>query len=319
MASNPTPKQISKIAQRYIDKYYSETEKKDEYIYQVPTSELDEFGDFLRTDKGRVFFCFYPLSEQEYDENHKHFATAQFIQPNYLGLKDDKLKLGLNIVIPTRNGEVDRTMLVEIIAHELNHAYTTYHEIKQKHVSHPIGLFASLADMFKSKKHKYTYTDKTNRYINIMPTGSGTLHDDFRWIGYFGVQTEVNANLAGINAYLYEHNGDASKLSDCRTYILFQRMRDTLEKLKENATTEDWMWAQKNATYIYNRKEESVSQFKNRYIKYYENLFDDFQRNVDKIVNKYKNKSDLFKTGQENINNKNIQHQLINQLQNQKN
>ena len=305
MSLKPTPQKISQIVQRYIDKYQSETVKKDEYIYQLPTSECGELGDFLRDDAGRAYLCFYPLSNEKYDDEHNEFMTAQFFPPNYLGLKDNKIKLGLNVVIPTRNGYVDKAQVVEIIAHELNHAYTTWHEIQQKHVSNPIGIIAAVADIFKSKKHKYTYSEKQKKYDDIMPSNSGSLRDDFRWVGYFGVRTEINANLAGIDAFLYEHNGKTSKLSQSRGYQTYKIVRKKFEKLKQSATDSDWEWAMKNATYIYQRKNETVSQFKNRYIKYYENIFNEFNNKVEKIINKYKNKSDKFKSGRTNILSKN--------------
>lgn len=304
MSSEPKPKNISKVVQRYIERYQSETAQKKEYIYQLSPSEIGELADFLRNDSGRAYICFYPLSEEEYDKNFQHFATAQFIQPKYMALKDNKLKLGLNIVIPTRNGHVDRSLIVELIAHELNHAYTTWHEIKQKHISHPVGIIASIKDALKSQKHKYTYTKRIQRYSDILPTNDNTMHDEFRWVGYFGVQTEQNANLAGIDAFLTEHNNDASKLKNSRGYQLFNIIYNRLKNIKENATEEDWKWAQKNATYINNRANETLSQFKKRYIKYYENLFSEFQIKVNKILDKHKMKSAKFKSAQNKLNQK---------------
>lgn len=61
----------------------------------------------------------------------------------------------------------------------------------------------------------------------------------------------------------------------------------------------------KKATYIYQRKSETLSQFKNRFIKYYENVFNEFDKKVEKIINKYKNKSDNFRSGRANILSKN--------------
>ena len=227
--------------------------------------------------------------------------SADYIFPNYIGLKNDKLKLGLNVVIPTRNGIVDKAAVVEIIAHELNHAYTTWHEIKQNHVSHPISIIATIKDYLSPKKHKYTFTDRLIKYNNIIPINSGSLCDDFRWVGYIGVRTEINAILAGIDAFLYEHNGKTSKLSQSRGYKTINIIYNKFKNLITNASDEYWKWAQKNATYIYNRKNESLSKFKNRYIKYYENIFQEFDKKIDKIIDKYNNKSDKFKSGKANI------------------
>ena len=301
MSIKPTPQKISKLVHRYINKYQSETINQDQYIYQIHPSEFSDFGDFLRTDSGRAFICFYPLSEQQYDKESNEFMAATFYPPNYMALKDNKIKLGLNVVIPTRNGYVDTPLVVEIIAHELNHAYATWNEIKQKHISHPISIIASVADIFKSKKHKYTYSERLKKYDNILPNNNGSLRDDFRWVGYFGTQTEINANLAGIEAFLYEHHGNSSKLSQSRGYQTFEIVRKKLKKLTQNAIDADWAWAQKNATYIGLRKDESLNNFKKRYIKYYDKKFNEFDEKVKKIINKYSNKSYKFESARANI------------------
>lgn len=305
MSLKATPQKISNLVQRYIDKYQSDQNHRDEYIYQLTPSECGEFADFLRSDSGRAFICFYPLSEQQYDKESNEFMTATFYPPKYMALKDNKIKLGLNVVIPTRNRYVDRALVVEIIAHELNHAYTTWNEIKKRHISHPIGIIASVADIFKSKKQKYTYSERLQKYDNIIPTNNGSLRDDFRWVGYFGVQTEINANLAGIDAFLYEQGGDISKLPHSRGYQTFKIVHKKFKNLIKTATETDWQWAQKNATYIGLRQNENLSQFKNRYIKYYEHIFNEFEAKINKITAKYTNKKDKFKSARITILSKN--------------
>lgn len=288
MSLKPTPQKISRIVHRYIKRYQSEQYDKKEYIYRLSPNECGEFGEFLRNDSGRAYICFYPLTPQQYNQTHDEFMSAQFYMPNYMSLKDNKLKLGLNVVIPTKNKIVETANVVEIIAHELNHAYTTWFEIQQKHNSHPVGIIATIADKFKSKKYKYTFSDRLKRYDNIIPNNTNDIHDDFRWVGYIGVRTEINAILAGIDAFLYEHNGNISKIKQSRGYKTINIVRKKFENLKQKASDADWIWAQKNATYIYNRKNEHLSQFKNRFIKYYNNVFFEFDKKIEKIINKYK-------------------------------
>lgn len=77
MSLKPAPEKISKIVQRYIDKYKSETIKKYEYIYKLTPSECGEFGDFLRSDSGRAFLCFYPLSNEKYNNKSDKFKSGK--------------------------------------------------------------------------------------------------------------------------------------------------------------------------------------------------------------------------------------------------
>lgn len=299
MSLKPSPQKISEIVQRYIDKFQADKRDRGEYIYFVPPKECAELADFIRDDAARTAFCFYPLSPEKYDKEHDQFMFASYIKPIYQALKNGKLRLDMNIVIPARGREVDRAKLVEILTHELNHAYEFYNELKQGHISSPIGIFATIKDMFDSKNHKYTYTQRMQKYDEVMPIGSGSLYDDFRWVGYFCTETEINANLAGIEAFLYEHKGDLSKLSESRGYQSFVIIRDKLEKIKTQATDDDWQWARKKALYIHNRKDETLGQFKKRYVKYYENMFDKFEKKVEKIKNKIK--TDKFKSASNKI------------------
>ena len=308
MSIKPTPEKISKFVQRYIDKYHSDTTGKKEYIYKVPVSELAELGDFIHHKYGRAFMCFYPLSAKEYDETEEQSLAAQFHLPKLLKLKDNKLELGLNVVINTRDGAVNRDHIVEMVAHELNHAYATYRELQQNYISHPIWTVAYYADKFRAKKHKlkYTYTQRNERYGKVFPKLDQTFHDNFRWIAYFFTQTEMNATLAGIEAFLYEHNNDISKLEHSYGYQNFLNSKYTFDEIKEKATDADWAWVQKNATYIYNRKDEPVSRFKNRYLKYYENMFKKFEEKLNKIIIKQNDISNKFKSGSVKLQQKQI-------------
>ena len=61
-------KEILSVIDKYINKYNSEKSPKYETIYTLPPSDAAMLGDnFIRNDASRVFFCFYRLSPNEYD------------------------------------------------------------------------------------------------------------------------------------------------------------------------------------------------------------------------------------------------------------
>lgn len=106
--------------------------------------------DFIRDDVSRVFFCFYRLKPEQYDDGKaQEFADAFFINGN--SLKNGKLKLELNINMPVRvDGNtvtVDRSMMAEILTHELTHAYRKSKEFAAGHYK---WSFPGL-DFFKEK------------------------------------------------------------------------------------------------------------------------------------------------------------------------
>ena len=97
MSIKPTPKKISNFVEKYIKLFQSDPTISSEYIYKVPASELNNLGDFLRDDDCRVYLCFYPLSDQEYDKKNDEFMFAEYHYPKRMTLKDGKLKLELRL------------------------------------------------------------------------------------------------------------------------------------------------------------------------------------------------------------------------------
>ena len=61
--------EILHLVDEYINKYKSEQTNKYETIYRVPASDASKMGpEFIRDDKARVFFCFYRLPPEQYDD-----------------------------------------------------------------------------------------------------------------------------------------------------------------------------------------------------------------------------------------------------------
>lgn len=303
MSIKPTPKKISNFVEKYIKLFQSDPTISSEYIYKVPASELNNLGDFLRDDDCRVYLCFYPLSDQEYDKKNDEFMFAEYHYPKRMTLKDGKLKLELNVVIPAKDRYVDKAKIVEIIAHELDHAYETWHKLQpttntNTNTDNKLSYFAKL---FKTAKKRKTIKKQLKDYDNILPQQDGTFHDDFRWVAYFCVDLEISANLAGINAFLQENNNDKTKLELSRGYQTFQIIKEKFEKIKTNATNSDWAWAQRNVSYIGTNKQENVSDFKKRFIEYYEHKFNEFENNLKKITTKTNDKHNTLKSASDKL------------------
>ena len=224
------------------------------------------------------------------------FAEGSTMFPhNKIHLNQDGLGFGINACVPARNGIIDRALLNEILSHELMHAYLVYNECLDGHISHPNPSKRRKIDN-KSKQQtnvKYTYTDKKDRYNDILLgiKNDKSIRDKFHWIGYSLVTDEINATIAGVDAFLFEHNGDYKKLPECRSINMMKTIYDFLQEIITSATDADWEYCREHALYIHKREKESLSRFKTRYLKYYKKQFEYFDTKVKKLVDKYKMKS----------------------------
>lgn len=72
--------EILHLVDEYINKYKSEQTNKYETIYRVPASDASKMGpEFIRDDKERVFFCFYRLPPEQYDDGQaQEFAAGHY-------------------------------------------------------------------------------------------------------------------------------------------------------------------------------------------------------------------------------------------------
>lgn len=294
MASKPSPKKNSKIIQKYIDKYTDRTRYKHETIYTMDPEDLAEICDFADSKKAKVFVCFYNFSAEKYDKMDINdlyaFAEGRIMWPrNKIRVTDNGIVFGINVCVPAREGVVDKALINEILSHELAHAYRAYNEYIDGHISYPNPSKRRKidAETAKNKNVKYTYTNRQDRYNDMLLNikNDKSIRDMFYWVGYSLTTDEINATLAGVDAFLYEHNGDYKKLPQCRSIMFMNDILNFFNQLQENATDKDWEHC---PLYIHERRGESVNRLKKRYIAYYNKLFKYFDTRVQKIVDKYK-------------------------------
>ncbi len=290
---------VSKIIQKYIDMYNQET-KKDEVKYKISNEDAASLGpDFIRVDKSRAYFCFYDMPAEKYDKEVQYTAQAAFY-PELGHDKDNKIKLALNVVMPARDGMVDKPLINELISHELTHAQRFYSELNQGHFS-----FTNVYLKPLFRKNKYTMLDRNRAYEKTTPYNSGTDIDKFRWVGYVLNNDEMYANLAGIDGFIYEHHGKKYNLKDSRFIQLTDIVCKYLDWIEKEADENLWIRVMKEVTYIPPLKNESVSRFKRRWIAYYKNQLRKFDLKLQKIIDKYEmQKSEKFTIGHDKIINK---------------
>lgn len=273
-----TPQQISALIHKYVEQYKSTPEKSDEIFYQLPHTDAAAMGpDFIRADKSRVFFTFYNMPAEKYDEEYQSFANAFFIQSGQTD-KTGKINLQLNVVMPVRDGVVDTALMTELISHELRHAYRFYSEYKQGHFK----LGRNILNKLLGKPNVY---DRNSAYERSMPTNSGTDIDKFRWVGYTFNNDELNATLAGIEGFIYETKN--TDLTHSRGQQLINIATEHLDWIEQNADDELWKRAIKNASYLPLLKDETLSHFKKRWLNYYKNQLKIYNHKRQKIIDKY--------------------------------
>ena len=297
MASKTNPKKVSEIIQKYINKYAGKKHYKHETIYTMEPDDLAQICDFADHKKSKIFLCFYNFSAKKYDDMtlddiHAYAEGNTMFPRNKIHITKNGLEFGINACVPAREGIVDRALLNEILSHELMHAYRTYNECIDGHISHSKPSKRRKIDN-KAKQElniKYTYTDKMDRYSDILYgiKNDKSVRDKFHWIGYSLVTDEINATLAGVDAFLFENNGDYKKLQECRSMDMMKIMKEYLDEIKNNASDKDWEYCRQNTLYIHNRKDESLERFKKRYIAYYTKQLDYFDNKIQKLVDKYK-------------------------------
>ena len=280
-----------------------EENPQDETVYRIPSTDVSALSpDFIRDDVSRVFFCFYRLKPEQYDDGKaQEFADAFFINGN--SLKNGKLKLELNINMPVRvDGNtvtVDRSMMAEILTHELTHAYRKSKEFAAGHYK---WSFPGL-DFFKRKikNRKYTTTERARSYIRTLPDSDkdNEVIQKMKWIGYTMVEDEMYANLNGTEVFL----ASGGKIDKSRGKEQVDIIKKYITYVKKNATKDDWEKCMKEISYIPARKEESVARFSRRWIAYYKDRIERFYEKVDKLKEKYSNKNgiDKFRLGKEKI------------------
>lgn len=285
-----TPENVSKIIHKYIKQYESEPSDKYEVIYRLPHQDCADMGpDFIRNDKSRAFFCFYRMSPEKYADEVQNFAQAAYYQK--ISVDDaGKINLQLNVVMPTNDGVVDTALMNELISHELMHAYRTHAEINQGHFKGANPIF----DFFKKKTSnvKYTMTDRADAYNRTMPIQSGSMQDNFRWVGYILNEDELYANIAGIEGFMYENKNKKRSLSDSRGMQLIQIAKEKLTKIEQNAPDTDWVKCMKYISYLPPLKNETLAHFKRRWLTYYKNQLAKFDKKLEKLIND--NKKDKF-------------------------
>lgn len=306
MASKPSPAKNSKLIQKYMDVYSARKKYRHETIYTITLDEFAGICDFADPKKSRVFLCFYNFPAEKYDEmsltDLYAFAEGnnQYPHSRYR-MTDNGIVAGVNVCVPARDGVVDKALINEILSHELTHIYIMYNEYLAGHILHPATGKRKRLEKEEVKRNpniKYTFSQKMDRYNSILfgMKFDGGIRDNFNWIGYSLTKHEINATLAGIDAFLYENNGDYERLPVCRSIIMMKKMRDYLKEIQKSATDEDWEYCRKKALYIHERKDESLERFKKRYIAYYTKQLDDFDKSIEKLVKKYK-----LKTGQKKL------------------
>lgn len=291
-------KEILSVIDKYINKYNSEKSPKYETIYTLPPSDAAMLGDnFIRNDASRVFFCFYRLSPNEYDNGGaQNFADGTFHNGN--SLKDGKIKLELNINMPVRvDGDktyLDRPMMAEILTHELAHAYRKSRELAAGHYKFDFS-FLNFVKQKKSNK-KYTTFQRAVAYDRTLPTGGANdIYEKMRWVGYALVEDEAYAQLAGIQTFL----AAGGNIRDSRGKQLIDIVSTYLDEIEKNATPDDWQKCMKTISYIPARQGETPARFARRWIAYYRDRIARFNTRVEKIINKHR--TDKFKSGKQSL------------------
>lgn len=291
-------KEILSVIDKYINKYNSEKSPKYETIYTLPPSDAAMLGDnFIRNDASRVFFCFYRLSPNEYDNGGaQNFADGTFHNGN--SLKDGKIKLELNINMPVRvDGDktyLDRPMMAEILTHELAHAYRKSRELAAGHYKFDFS-FLNFVKRKKSNK-KYTTFQRAVAYDRTMPTGGANdIYEKMRWVGYALIEDEAYAQLAGIQTFL----AAGGNIRDSRGKQLIDIVSTYLDEIEKNATPDDWQKCMKTISYIPARQGETPARFARRWIAYYRDRIARFNTRVEKIINKHR--TDKFKSGKQSL------------------
>lgn len=299
MATKSNPEKNSIIIKRYINKYANKKHYRYETIYTLKPDEVAAICDFANPVKSKIFLCFYNFPAEKYDELTKEdiFAfTEGYTQfpHDRIQVISNKMEFGINVCVPARDGIVDSALVNEVLSHELRHAYRAYNEYMDGHISHPIKSKREKIDKKNESIHKYTFSQRSLKYDNLLQgiKNDNTVRDAFNWIGYALTTDEVNAVIASIDAFLFEHNGNIDALDKCRGMYMMQTIYcDYFEYVQKSATDADWEYCRENALYIHNRKKESLSRFKTRYLNYYKNQFKYFDTKVKKLVDKYKMKS----------------------------
>ena len=291
-------KEILSVIDKYINKYNSEKSPKYETIYTLPPSDAAMLGDnFIRNDASRVFFCFYRLSPNEYDNGGaQNFADGTFHNGN--SLKDGKIKLELNINMPVRvDGDktyLDRPMMAEILTHELAHAYRKSRELAAGHYKFDFS-FLNFVKQKKSNK-KYTTFQRAVAYDRTLPTGGANdIYEKMRWVGYALVEDEAYAQLAGIQTFL----AAGGNIKNSRGRQLVDIISEYLNEIEKQATVDDWQKCMKEISYIPVRKDETPQHFSRRWIAYYRDRIARFNTRVEKIINKHR--TDKFKSGKQSL------------------
>lgn len=291
-------KEILSVIDKYINKYNSEKSPKYETIYTLPPSDAAMLGDnFIRNDASRVFFCFYRLSPNEYDNGGaQNFADGTFHNGN--SLKDGKIKLELNINMPVRvDGDktyLDRPMMAEILTHELAHAYRKSRELAAGHYKFDFSFLNFVKQ--KTSNKKYTTFQRAVAYDRTLPTGAVTdIYEKMRWVGYTMVEDEAYAQLAGIQTFL----AAGGNIKNSRGRQLVDIISNYLNEIEKQATVDDWQKCMKEISYIPVRKDETPQHFSRRWIAYYRDRIARFNTRVEKIINKHR--TDKFKSGKQSL------------------
>ena len=286
---------ILSVIDKYINKYKSEKTDKYETKYRIPSTDAAMMApEFIRDDASRVFFCFYRLTPEQYDNGHaQEFADAFFINGN--SLRDGKIKLELNINMPVRvdgdNVFIDRQMMAEILTHELTHAYRKSRELAAGHYKFDF----SLLDFIRRRKRvnkKYTMSQRTRAYIRTMPNPNAPsdIFEKMKWVGYTMVEDEMYANLAGIQAFL----SAGGNIKNSRGKQLVDVITDYLDFIEKNATKSDWEKCMREISYIPARQNETSEHFGRRWIAYYRDRLSRFDGKVEKLCDRYStNKSNI--------------------------
>lgn len=291
-------KEILSVIDKYINKYNSEKSPKYETIYTLPPSDAAMLGDnFIRNDASRVFFCFYRLSPNEYDNGGaQNFADGTFHNGN--SLKDGKIKLELNINMPVRvDGDktyLDRPMMAEILTHELAHAYRKSRELAAGHYKFDFSFLNFVKQ--KTSNKKYTTFQRAVAYDRTLPTGAVTdIYEKMRWVGYAMVEDEAYAQLAGIQTFL----AAGGNIKNSRGRQLVDIISEYLSEIEKQATVDDWQKCMKEISYIPVRKDETPQHFSRRWIAYYRDRIARFNTRVEKIIDKHR--TDKFKSGKQSL------------------
>lgn len=295
MVSKTNPEKISKVVQKYILEYATKKKYRYETIYTMKPDDVRQVCNFADYKKAKIFLCFYNFSAEDYDkmdlDDIHHFVQADLQFPHdKISVTESGMEFGVNVCVPARDGVVDKALLNEVLSHELMHAYRTYNEYMDGHISHSSPSKRRKID--EATKRKFTYTQKVDRYNNLIwgIRNDGNIRDNFYWIGYSLTVDEINATLAGVDAFLFEHDGDYTKLPQCRSIDMIKTMRGFIDEVQKFATDEDWEYCRENALYIHENKNESLGRFKSRYIAYYTKQVNHFEEKVKKLVDKYKMK-----------------------------